>query len=516
MRREEWSQRIRVASGLLAVLLLVGCSSLPPRPDVGESYTKEPPAGNLLAASTETLLADAESGESGYELLVRNDESLLWRLALADSAQHTLDIQYFIWHGDRTGTLLTDRVMRAADRGVRVRVLVDDFTLGKGDDDIVGLDRHPNVEVRTYNPWATRKGAASRGLEFAGRIKKMNTRMHNKLMAADNRMAIVGGRNIGDEYFGLATKYNFYDLDLLVVGPAVGEMASSFDLYWNSEAAYPAVTFEKPGRHGPGLLEEQRRLISSDLDEWAEDLEPFGLEPRDWSAEIAALADTMAWGPGRVVYDEPVAGVEASQLLDSLDEVSPEVESEVLIISAYFVPDEETLEWFEEWEAGGVRVGVLTNSLGSVDMPAAHSGYKPLRRDILETGAELFELRWDAAIKPLAETPPHTADKVGLHSKAVVADGEIVFIGSLNYDPRSMFLNTEMGLLIDSPELGRRLRELFVRDTSGENAWRVGVDADGNLFWDSGEELLHRQPAQGSMQRLSAWFLGILPLKSQV
>lgn len=259
--------RLRLSTCLfLSIVLLwvAGCATLQKDFPRSGSYVLEPGPAGTLARVTDKIQADLEPNESGFLMLARNDQALRWRLALADLAEHTIDIQYFIWHGDESGLLLLKRLVRAADRGVRVRLLIDDILITKGSHVIPALNYHPNFEVRVFNPWEGRHGIMS-GLEFLFNMKRLNHRMHNKLMVADNRMAIVGGRNIGNEYFGLDHTFNFSDMDVLAAGPIARKISRSFDIYWNCEWACPGQGLA-PEASNTENLEKLRNHLATFLD----------------------------------------------------------------------------------------------------------------------------------------------------------------------------------------------------------------------------------------------------------
>jgi putative cardiolipin synthase len=507
---------IRVAGLLIAVasIGLAGCRSLPER--VAPVETSLPAAQyGSLADFGERIEAMLGSGESAHWLLDRNELALEARLALADEAAESLDLQYFVWQSDASGHLLADRALHAADRGVRVRVLIDDFGVSGKGGDVLKLDAHPNIEVRNFNPWSTRGNRLGTSTEFLTRAYVLNRRMHNKTIIADGRFAVLGGRNIGDRYFGLYDNFVQNDLDLMVAGPAAGEVAVTFDAFWNSEHAYRVASFEYDQRPRTPL-ETTRAEMHSSIESNAALLGAFPTEPADWSNYLEELVATFAPALSQVLWESPdILDASRPRLYADFKKLVASASSEVLISSPYFIPDEEFRALLRDLVARGVRVVVVTNSLATNNHVVAHTGYKKWRREILAAGVELYELRADAEALSLYVTPPGKADRLGLHSKAVVVDKERAFVGSPNVDPRSMVLNTEIGVVGDGPALAERVLALIERDISPANAWRVTMDEEGWLTWTNGDEVVRRQPAQNFLQRTIEFLLNLLPIKDQ-
>ena len=455
------------------------------------------------------------SGESAHWLLDRNQLALTARLALADEAAFSLDVQYFVWQSDASGHLLADRILHAADRGVRVRILVDDFGVAGRGGDVLKLDAHPGVEVRAFNPWVTRGNRFGTAVEFLVRAHQLNRRMHNKTFIADGRFAVLGGRNIGDRYFGLYEPFVQNDLDVMVAGPMAGDIAATFDDYWNSDHAFPVILLPRDPRPQNPAAVTQLELHES-IAQSAEKLRPFTLEPSDWSGYLEQLVATFAPARSEILWESPdILNEERPRLYDDFKALVASARSEVMISSPYFVPDAEFRGLLRELVARGVRVVVVTNSLETNNHVVAHTGYKRWRREILAAGVELYELRADAEALSLYVTPPSTSAHLGLHTKAVVVDGERAFVGSPNVDPRSMVLNTEIGIVGEGPEFTARVAALIERDISPANAWRVTMNEEGWLTWSTADEVVGRQPAKGFVQRAIEFLLNLLPLKNQ-
>lgn len=483
-----------------------------------------PPPEQALPAQPDSAFADLESGiraehgpaASGFRLLDRNQDGLRWRLALIDSARHSIDVQYYLWYGDAAGRLLAKRLLDAADRGVRVRMLVDDLNTLIGNAGTVALrdkvaawiDAHPNVEIRLFNPWSNR-GIAGRVGEMATDLQRLNQRMHNKAMIVDNQAVILGGRNIGDEYLGLHEEFNFHDLDVLGMGPVARQASAVFDAYWNSDWVMPVSALRLAV--SPEEVAEARAQLVQRLTETAS-LSRFPLAPQSWSSELASLRSELHVGTSQVVSDRPEQGSIEHVMLERIHALLRTAQREVLIVNAYIIPAERGIELLRELNGRGVEIGILTNSLASHDVPAVNSHYKQWRKPILEAGTKLFEIRHDASIQAtVVDTPPTHAGFMGLHSKGTVVDRERVYIGSMNYDPRSAGVNTEMGVFIESPGLAEAFAEIIQRDMQPANSWQVKLDDEGNLSWVDDEETVTRQPARNWWQRVQDVIFRVFP-----
>ena len=497
-------------AGLVLAAFAVGCAgSQVVRPDGPQVAAPPAPAG-AWAELASAFAAEHGEEASGTRMLADPVDALRFRLALADHAVRSLDVQYFLWHNDAVGNLLTLHLLDAADRGVRIRVLVDDLLLESDDIDLEALSLHPNLEVRVFNPTRARSSAPARIAEFLFRFPELNQRMHNKLMVADGHAAIVGGRNIGNTYFGLGERFNFLDLDLLTVGPAAQEVNAAFDAYWNDPGAH-AIRSQAPADSMPEL----RRHATEDVRDDAPRLVAF--DPPD-AGQVRAQLPQLHPGRARVVWDSPLTTSPTQvsvTVMDSVAELARGATREVLIDSAYFIPNEGGVEELHALTERGVRVAVRTNSLGSNDQTVSNSGYGRYRRPTIEAGCELYELRWDAALKADADVPPTVSGYVGFHNKAIVVDRERLFVGSLNLDPRSIDINSEMGIIVDDPVLANEVADWIEEGLSPDNSWRVGIEDDA-LFWESSAGRLDRQPAKSAWERIQDGFFRLLPLESQL
>jgi putative cardiolipin synthase len=386
---------------------------------------------------------------------------------------------------------------------------------------MLAYDAHPNIEVRVFNPFAHR---GSRAVGYLTDFERLNHRMHNKLIAADNAVALIGGRNIADHYFGVHEEENFRDLDIGAVGPVVRDISASFDVYWNSQWAYPVEAIIDPDeRLTLEQLQAQAEAVRKRL---AEQPYPVSLVERveELTGNVSALPSRFTWARGRVLVDDPDELSEqgsASGVITALRDQMDTMNQELLIEAAYFVPLDRGVERLRQLTSRGVRVRVLTNSLASNDVAAAHAGYEKFREDLLKAGVELYELRPDSDEIIRAWSVVAGDSRSLLHTKALVWDRDTLFIGSLNLDPRSTDINTELGLLVESEELAQQVADYMDQGASLNNAYRVQLDAKGDLVWTtrmvSGELVqLDEEPQTGVLKRGAADFIKMLPVESQL
>ena len=522
-RRRTFQQRInRIAqlastgfAILLASLLFTGCASVPkdyPRTS-STAFTEylDTGVGQLFEEA-----AVQHPGESGFAIIRYGRPAFISRVALTELAEKTLDVQYYIWEADATGRLLADRLIRAADRGVRVRLLIDDLTTTGRDSLIAALDAHPNIEIHIFNPFANRE---ARALDFIVDLGRVNHRMHNKLMVMDNAVAIVGGRNIGNHYFDVATDANFRDLDIAAAGPVVRDISRVFDHFWNGDWSVPIGALVDQ-HYTAGDLAEVRSLLQERI---AQDDYPYPLDQDvdELKAELVSIRDSFIWAQGQIVWDDPSEvkeGIQEGKLITALRKKMDTLQEELLIESAYFVVKDRGIESARLFNERGVRVRVLTNSMASNDVLAAHAGHAERRKQLVENGVELYELRPDAGAPRKKMISGES--KASLHTKAMVFDRESVFIGSYNLDPRSASINTEAGLYVESPELARQVIEYMDVGVQPENSYRVLLDEDGDLVWvteDDGVEVrYHKDPESTFWQRFMSGFIILLPVEHQL
>lgn len=514
------STAVRLLVAWSLALALGGCAieRVAPYPRPTPETARAPQADTAFTAIEAAIARDHGAQASGFELLDHNEAGLRWRLALIDSARHSIDVQYYVWFGDASGRLLAKRLLDAADRGVHVRMLIDDLntlletaeSIKLRDDVVAWLDSHPNLELRLFNPWRDRSLAGRVG-ESVGEFERVNHRMHNKAMIVDNRAAILGGRNIGDEYLGLNPAFNFHDLDVLGIGPVARQASAVFDRFWNSRWVMPAAALKREPAAVATSHSAARERLTADLHRLPA-LSRFDVAPRSWTDDIAALAKRLHAGTSRVETDSPEPGGIRQDMVERIYEFADTARSELLIVNAYIIPSERTITAARGLKTRGVRIKVLTNSLASHDVPAVNSHYKAWRRPILGAGAELYEIRHDAAIQAeIADTAPTRARFMGLHSKAMVIDRQRVVIGSMNFDPRSAQINTEMGVFVESPGLAAALAALIERDIAPANSWRVAIDANDQLTWTNDRETQTRQPARNWWQRVQDLLFVVFP-----
>ena len=468
---------------------------------------------------------------SGFKLLPVGIDSFLLRMEMAEAAQRTLDVEYFLIQSDDTGQLLIEALLNAADRGVRVRVLLDDAGSFGRDAQIRTLAGYPNVELRLFNPFAYRGNVEFiHFAEYMGDASRLNYRMHNKLIVVDNEIGIVGGRNIGDEYFQVGRDIDFGDYDIIAAGPIVNQISSTFDAFWNSPMAIPIEALAG-GRPSTQELEDYRGVLAAHHGDMSAANAPYmrtllACEPL---AAMLSGRSPLVWAKAEVIYDSPEKakvedGEQGGRLLRRrLGEVANQVRSELIVVSPYLVPGPDGMKFIEGLRERNVSVRILTNSLASTDMSIVHSGYQRYRVPLLEMGVELFEVR------PLPGLPVDRGSQLkspsaglyAMHAKVFVFDRQRVFVGSMNLDQRSLHLNTEIGLIIESPELARQIALRFAEIAQPANSYVLMLgEADGSgrrpVVWrtlEDGRPVDHDQePAATFWQRLKVDMLSFLPL----
>ncbi|AXO90568.1 phospholipase D family protein [Pseudomonas parafulva] len=499
---------------LLALLLgLQGCASVDTPRDVSQAL---PAADSAFGRSVQRQAAPYE-GRSGFRLLPNSSEAFRARAELIRHAQTSIDLQYYIVHDGLSTRALVHELLRAADRGVRVRILLDDTTSDGLDSLIATLDAHPRIQIRLFNPLHLgRSTGLTRTLGRLFNLSLQHRRMHNKLFLVDNSMAIVGGRNLGDEYFDAEPNLNFTDIDLLGVGPVAEQLGHSFDQYWNSALSRPIGDFLWRTPDADDLHSSRQRL-----EVWlaqAREKHP-ALYDRLMAYQTEPRLDTwrneLIWAHSQALWDAP------SKVLSSGDpdphllmsqQLAPDLERvhrELILVSAYFVPGEPGLLYLTGRADAGASVKLLTNSLEATDVPAVHGGYAPYRRALLEHGVELFELRrqpGDPSAVRGALSFKGQSDS-SLHSKAMVFDRQKTFIGSFNFDPRSVLWNTEVGVLVDSPELAEYTRELAEQGMAPALSYQPKL-VDAKMVWvteDNGQVHTLTEEPGDLWRRFNAW-----------
>jgi putative cardiolipin synthase len=491
------------------LLALSGCIMQKPL-DLPQQMAQAPAEDQLWSE-----LATVRS-EDWFELLNTGQEALTWRLRAIDSATRTLDLQTFLWLDDPTGRSILRHIFDAADAGVRVRLLIDDTFTANQDAMIFAIDRHPNIELRIYNPFRRRyDDMVMRQLLNMGEFARLDHRMHNKVMIVDNQAALIGGRNLADEYFGNHPTFNFRDMEVIAVGPVAASISRHFDDYWNSGWSFPAdrLPIKAPPQTSAQAL---RAHLKGSADRGL--AEDQATRSEAWRR----LALSAFAGEARLIADRPARMDPAApeelpnQLALALMPWIDRAQKEIVMVSAYFIPTPELEAAIERAERRGVRVRILTNSLRSNNHTAAHSFYRGHLERLLGHGADVHEVRARAKDRSTYMRTPVEAKDLGLHAKLMLIDDTHAFVGSANLDPRSLHLNTEIGILIESPSFNRRLRENLALDFHKRNAWHLQTNEEGELVWVGDDTVLSSQPAESQFQLLEDWFLGILPMEEEM
>jgi len=476
--------------------------------------------GTPLGELTGTLCAGKAPEEAGFYALSDAIDALAIRLLLAEHAAATIDAQYYLIKPDEAGLAFVDALLEAADRGVRVRVLVDDMFMSGRDAGLAALDAHPNLEIRVFNPFASRTARFWDGLTSFSRV---NRRMHNKSFTVDNQVTVVGGRNIADEYFGSREDARFGDLDVMGIGPVVAEVSESFDTYWNHVRAAPIPAFATAPEDPEAALEDIRQRLRAGREEVAKPVYEEAVLER----ELAFLEEgsvTWVWAPYTLVADSTDKSFkdqaeDTESIKNKLLESLLSAEEEAILLSPYFVPRQLGMAVLEGLEERGVDVTVITNSLASNNQFTVHAGYAPVRRPLLEHGVELYEVRPDAYFEG-QDLIAASGAKSTLHTKAFILDREEVFIGSFNFDPRSAYINTELGVIIHSPVMAQAFADR-VRAALPERTWQVFLDERGRTRWrgydEAGEEyVLRTEPETSCWDRFVVGCVRLLPIRSQL
>lgn len=527
---------VHISIVVLIVAVMGGCASMPPGSDFPKTVS------SALAHPEQTRLgrqfekeAREHGGNSAFRIIPAGADGFLARMQMSNAAQRTLDLQYFIFRGDETGRLLTEAVLHAADRGVRVRVLLDDGETVAGDDQITLLVAHPSVEIRLFNPFAYRgHSKLLRATEFMFNASRLDYRMHNKLLIVDNSVALIGGRNIGDQYFQINPDSQFADDDVFAAGPIAKNLSASFDEYWNNALSIPAQALSGDELSTAALrehradLQDDTRQLKSDGVGYVKRIatgEPF--------AGMISGRLPLIWAHAQLVVDSPdkkqvVKGEMAGRLMDqAVTKAAAAVRSELLMVTPYLIPGDEGMKLIKDLRQRKVRIRILTSSLESSTVLLAQAGYMHYRLPLLDDGVELYEIR-----SHLGNTSGSGETKnislygnYSLHAKLFVFDRQRLFIGSMNFDQRSMHLNTEIGLIIDSPALAQQIAARFEAMVQPVNSYKLSLRQNDagrppTLLWqthENGHELEYdREPARSEEQRLKVNLLTLLPLDNEL
>ena len=522
LRRRTLRRVALLSSVVLTVglILLAGVAGLPSLEGRSESAVLTDTFATTLGKAVSRQVG-LHPGQSGIHTLADAHEAFASRMLLARAAERSLDVQYYIWRKDLTGTLLFEALHAAGERGVRVRLLLDDNNTAGLDSTLMALDGHPNIEVRLFNPFVFRR---LRPLSYLTDFARANRRMHNKSFTADNQATIVGGRNIGDEYFAATDGVLFADLDVVAIGPVVDDVSKDFDQYWASGSSYPVARLLEPAT--ATALSEFRRAASHVAGNPAAAVYRAALRESPFIHDLLAGRFAFRWSPTRMLSDSPDKGLgladAEAMLLPGLREVIGDARSSLNIVSPYFVPTRAGVEALSALAARGVRLQVLTNSLEATDVAVVHAGYAKYRKALLEAGITLYELRRSAGISGKRKAPRRAGTLLGgssatsLHAKTFSVDHARVFVGSFNFDPRSAQLNTELGFIIEDPAMAREIDASF--DTAvPASSYEVRLSGDGRLMWidRSGGQQVERHAEPGSSVWQRGWirFLGMLPIE---
>lgn len=502
----------------LILLVLTACTQLQPRPELPVS-TAIPLANDGYLDRLFGSVEAQRPTESAFRLLIDGTEAFVTRVRGARTATRSIDVQTYIWRADDTGLYLALQLLEAADRGVKVRLLLDDMDARVKNAGLAAMAAHPNIEVRMFNPFASRVGTFGMLGEAMGNFARVNRRMHNKSWIFDNRIAVVGGRNVGDEYFSASDEVNFVDLDFAMIGPIVRDASASFDKYWNSSSAYPMETLDSDGVSAAALDTLRGKLMTraraTESGRYAAVLHDddtlkryiAGDWPMEWSAHYAFVSDD----PNKVTMQQ--RDVQRAQVGGALLTAVEAAQTDITIISPYFVPSDNNTRFFTSAAQSGKQVRILTNSLVANDVAAVHGGYSRQRKPLLAGGVQLWEM------KPAASSIRHSSllgsSGASLHTKALSVDKHILFVGSFNIDPRSTWLNCEQGVLVDNAVLTAQLDDIFAAQTAAKHAWKVSLK-DGELHWSDGAENFNSDPQASIGRRFQAWLTRALHLDAQL
>lgn len=468
----------------LVFIGVVACSSLPALDTRQASFalpveaTRDSALGQVIAPLTQ-----AHPGESGIVTLAEAKDAFATRMMLASAAEQSLDIQYYIWRDDKTGLLLMQALYDAANRGVRVRFLMDDLNTAPIEPKLIALNQHPNIEVRLFNPFVIR---GPRTFGFITDFGRANRRMHNKSFTADNQATIIGGRNVGDDYFSGADGVLFADLDALAIGEVVRDVSADFDAFWNSDSSFPLESLTRD-------FSEARRQAWIDTifeEHEATELYMKSIQDREIVRRMLTEDGPLLWAKTRMVSDDPAKGLgkaKPEQLIThALQEIIGEPERSIFLVSPYFVPTKAGVQALELMAERGVDIHILTNSYEATDVAIVHSGYAKWRKRLLQAGIRLYEMRADVVADveevDTQQLPRFASAATSLHAKTFAVDGERVFIGSFNFDPRSAKLNTELGFIIESPDLAAQTEAIFAEEVPF-NAYELRLSPSGRMYW---------------------------------
>ena len=500
------------------VVLVSACTTVDFEADKAPSYALQNTQNTFLGKTVAAMPA-RPLNQSGFLLIPDSIDALAIRLLLAAKAERSLDIQYYMITNDIIGRVFFASLVQAADRGVKVRLLIDDITAGGMDKGFTAVADHPNIELRLFNPFASRSLRAFDAWD----LRRLNRRMHNKSFTADGQYTVIGGRNISAEYFAYNNDYNFADLDTLAVGPIVSDTANMFDSYWNHQKSIPFEQLSKQKTDDGTRIKELRAALKNNLQE---------IKKTPYSTAILASFedyikkddDRFTWAPYQLVFDSPDKVIAskaegARKITDSLLHTILGAEKSLLVISPYFVPLKSGIEGISGLSDSGIQIDIVTNSLASGDHILVHSGYAPSRKPLLEHGVRFFEIREDLEVKGTKRAKVEEA-KSSLHTKAFIVDNRYFFMGSFNWDPRSANLNTELGVIIDSEYLASAAANAIYKAIP-QDTYEAFLNEKKQLRWrtheeDGAELVFTKEPHTHYWKRLKANLGRLLPIKSQL
>ncbi len=517
MRLPFGDRAIRILT-MLMLPLFVGACSLPPPPErvPSSAFGPEQTAETRLGRASAAQVARQRDGKSGVHALFDPLEAFAARMLLAEAAEKSLDVQYYIWHADQTGTLLMQALVDAAERGVRVRLLLDDGGTSGLDDRLAALAEHPRIEVRLFNPFVLRW---PKPIGYLTDFSRANRRMHNKSFTADNQATIIGGRNMGDEYFGATDGVLFSDLDVLAIGPIVPEVSADFDRYWASASAWPVqAILPAAGAEALATLARDAERIRS-----SPEAKAYADAVRNTAFVNDHLQQRVAldWSVVRMVSDDPAKGLAKEErgglLVDQLYHLLGAPQRSLSLVSPYFVPTAAGVQALAAMRKRGVAVQILTNAYEATDVPLVHAGYAKRRKPLLKSGVALYEMQSTATggKDPVARLNPLGSSGSSLHAKTFAVDGERAFVGSFNFDPRSALLNTELGFLIDSPVLAKRIESAFETQVP-KRSYTLALSDSGKVVWRDFADppVVHKvEPGSSWWSRAGLTALSWLPIE---
>ena len=505
---------------IAAAALLSGCASVNFDYPKTESFVLPDTADTYLGLHLADVVSGKPSGQSGFYPLSDGVDAFAARLLLIDHAEVSIDVQYYLIKTDLVGSTFVHALLRAADRGVRVRLLLDDIMTAGHDAGMAALDSHPNFEMRVFNPF--NRGAAGRSLGALGSFSRINRRMHNKSVTVDNQMTIIGGRNMANQYFGAEETKKYGDLDVVGIGPVVNDVSTMFDEYWNHNSSLPVQAVAKPLEDPSAELARVRSDLDLADDGITDSVYAKVVEER-YYGYMHSDDSIFEWAPYEFVYDSPDKSEKskadaAPSITTGLAKSLQSAEQEIMIISPYFVPRGSGVDAISKIKERGIDVTIITNSLAANNQFSVHAGYAPARKPLLKNGVRIYEFRPDADVSG-AEFIAYSGAKATLHTKAFIVDRKSVFIGSFNFDPRSININTEMGVIIHDPKLAILFAEAIDAALPNET-YEVFLNEKDKVRWRgkrNGEDVVfEKEPETTWGDRFKVGFVRILPIRAQL